>query len=165
MIGEACFLVTFEAMSIYLLFYIVGGLSFLLLALSVSKRLRPHNPNARKLATYESGEETQGSSWTPVSVRFYILAIIFLLFEIDIVFLFPWAVVYADAEANAATFGQWGWRAFFEILIFLFFLMLGLVYVWHNGHLDVLKPSPETNPYRSSIPKDVYEKINEKYGK
>ncbi|PGH39935.1 MAG: NADH-quinone oxidoreductase subunit A [Candidatus Nephrothrix sp. EaCA] len=152
-------------MSIYLLIYIVGGLSFLLMALGVSKRLRPNNPNPRKLATYESGEETQGSSWAPASVRFYILAIIFLLFEIDVVFLFPWASVYADTGANAATLGQWGWWTFFEMLVFLFFLVLGLIYVWHNGYLDVLKPTPETNSYRSSIPKNMYDKINEKYEK
>lgn len=164
MIGEE-FLPTFEPMSIYLLIYITGGLAFLLITLSVSKLLRPDRPNAGKLATYESGEETQGSSWAPVSVRFYLLAIIFLLFEIDVVFLFPWATVYADAEANAVTLGQWGWWTFIEMVIFLFFLVLGLLYVWRNGHLDVLKPAPEVNRYRSSIPKNVYDKINEKYGK
>lgn len=152
-------------MSSYLLIYIVGGSAFLLITLGLSKWLRPDKPGIGKSATYESGEETQGTSWAPVSVRFYVLAIIFLLFEIDIVFLFPWATVYADVEANAVTGGQWGRWTFIEIVIFLFFLVLGLIYVWRYGYLDVLNPTPEESTYRSPVPKNVYDKINEKYGK
>ena len=74
--------------SIVLLF-IIGGILFLTVTLLASKILRPHRPNAEKLSTYESGEQAVASAWPQFNIRFYVVAILFLLFEVELIFLFP----------------------------------------------------------------------------
>lgn len=125
--------------------------------------IRPNRPNAEKLATYESGEEPISSAWTQFNVRFYIIALIFLLFEVEIVFLFPWATVFADKELIEETDGRWGWFAVVEAVIFILVLGLGLAYAWVNGFLDWIKPDPSPTEYKSPVPKIYYEKINQRF--
>ena len=72
--------------------FIFGGLGFILIALIVGKLLRPHRPNEEKLTTYESGEDPINNAWGQFNLRFYIIALIFILFEVELVFLFPWAI-------------------------------------------------------------------------
>ncbi|HEX6224880.1 MAG TPA: NADH-quinone oxidoreductase subunit A, partial [Chryseolinea sp.] len=76
------------------LLFIVAGVIFILVTLLVSKLIRPDRPNPEKLSTYESGEEPVSSAWSQFNIRFYIIALIFLLFEVEIVFLFPWSTVF-----------------------------------------------------------------------
>lgn len=144
------------------LLYFIGGIFFLVSALFVSKLIRPHRPNAQKLATYESGEQPISTAWTQFNIRFYIVALIFILFEVELVFLFPWATVFSRKEFISETNGLWGWFSFTEMLIFIFILALGLAYAWVNGLLDWIKPEQKPTDYKSSVPMELYEKFNEK---
>jgi NADH-quinone oxidoreductase subunit A len=145
------------------LLFIIGGTIFAIGGLVTASLIRPNRPNAEKLATYESGEEPISSAWTQFNVRFYIIALIFLLFEVEIVFLFPWATVFADKELIEETDGRWGWFAVVEAVIFILVLGLGLAYAWVNGFLDWIKPDPSPTEYKSPVPKTYYEKINQRF--
>jgi NADH-quinone oxidoreductase subunit A len=145
------------------LIFIVGGLIFLLGGLFTSWVIRPSRPNDQKLSTYESGEEPMGSARGRVNTRFYIIALIFLLFEVEIIFLFPWATVFGNKKLIDQTNGLWGWFSLGEMFIFVFILALGLAYVWVKGHLDWPKPETVKSDFRSPVPTELYQKINEKY--
>lgn len=144
------------------LIFIVVGAMFVTVTMLVSRMLRPNRPNPEKLATYESGEEAVGSAWVQFNFRFYIVALIFLLFEVEIVFLFPWTTVYADPELQAVA-PRWGWFAMAEMVAFIVVLALGLAYAWRNGFLTWDKPNPMPTRHRSPVPTALYEAINEKY--
>ena len=145
------------------LLFLVVGIIFIIVILFISRLLRPHRPNPEKLSSYESGEEAIGSAWTQFNIQFYIIALIFLLFEVEIVFLFPWSTVFANKELIKNTNGVWGWFSLIEMIIFIAVLALGLAYAWVNGHLDWIKPDPKPSPFISPVPKDLYDKVNEKY--
>ncbi|MDP2953849.1 MAG: NADH-quinone oxidoreductase subunit A [Chloroflexota bacterium] len=89
-------------------------------------RLRPRNPNPVKSATYESGMVTIGSAWAQTNFRYYFFALLFVIFDIETVFLYPWAVA----------FKKLGWFAFIEMIIFLFILVVGLAYAWKKQALE-----------------------------
>ena len=145
------------------LLFIVGGLAFVSIALLVSRIIRPSRPNVEKLTTYESGENPVGSPRVQFNVRFYVIALIFILFEVEIVFLFPWATIFSDKELISKTNGAWGWFAMGEMMIFVGLLALGLAYAWKNGHLDWMKSNPQVTDIKSPVPKELYKKINERY--
>jgi NADH-quinone oxidoreductase subunit A len=145
------------------LLFLIGGIFFFAGMYLVSRLIRPNRPNAQKLATYESGEESIGTAWTQFNIRFYIVAIIFILFEVELVFLFPWATVFSRKELIDETNGLWGWFSFAEMLIFILILALGLAYAWVNGLLDWVKPEQKQTDYKSVVPKDFYDRINNKY--
>jgi NADH-quinone oxidoreductase subunit A len=147
------------------LLYIVTGVLFVLIALLVSRFIRPSRPNAEKLSSYESGEEPVGAPWTQFNTRFYIIALVFLLFEVEIVFLFPWATIFADKDLNTETQGAWEWFALLEMLVFIIVLAIGLAYAWVNGHLNRVNPDPKPTAFESKVPKELYDKINEQYKK
>jgi NADH-quinone oxidoreductase subunit A len=113
-----------------LLFLVVG---FILLAftLLLSRLVQAKGrPGADKYISYECGEVPQGSAWIQFNIRFYVLALIFIIFDVEIVFLLPWAVV----------FKKLGAFAFIEGLIFIGILAVGLAYVWRKGDLEWVKP-------------------------
>ncbi len=146
-----------------ILLFVVGGTLFVVSALLVSKLIRPNRPNVQKLASYESGETPQGPAWIQFNLRFYVLALIFILFEVEIVFLFPWSVVFANKELIDQTDGAWGWYAFTEMMIFILVLVMGLAYAWKMGHLDWVKATPRTKDVDSPVPMKVYKELNQKY--
>jgi NADH-quinone oxidoreductase subunit A len=143
--------------------FMISAILFLGIILFLSRILRPHQPNEEKLSTYESGEEPATSSWLQFNNRFYILGILFILFEVELIFLFPWALTIGRKEYIEGTNGAWLGFALIEIGIFIFILILGLVYAWAKGYLDWIKPNPSSSTFESNIPSDVYEKINKKY--
>jgi NADH-quinone oxidoreductase subunit A len=145
------------------LLFIIGGILFVAIALTVSRIVRPHRPNPEKLTTYESGEEPVSTAWTQFNLRFYIVALVFLLFEVELVFLFPWATIFARKELMDQTNGAWGLFSMIEMTVFIAILALGLAYAWVNGYLEWIKPSPTPTTYKSKVPKELYDKINEKY--
>lgn len=98
---------------------IVGG------ALALSYLLAPHNPGGFKNKTYECGEETTGPSWVQFNVGFYLFALLFLVFDVEAAFLFPWTVVLR----------QVGVVGLIEVMIFVFILIVALVYAWRKGVL------------------------------
>jgi len=146
-----------------LLLFTVGGLLFVALALLTSRLIRPNRPGEQKLSSYESGETPQGVAWVQFNMRFYVLALVFLLFEVEIVFLFPWSTVLDHPVLNEQTEGAWGWFAFAEMLIFILVLAFGLAYVWKKGHLDWVKSEPQVSDFDSKVPNQYYDQINEKY--
>jgi len=110
------------------------GLAFVGVTLLIGRLLRPSNPQVRKLSTYECGEPASGSAWVNFNIRFYIVALIFIIFEVEIAFVFP----------VATAFRRWiesgnGLFAFVEILVFVGILFLGLVYAWAKGDLEWVK--------------------------
>lgn len=141
------------------LLYIVGGALFILISLLISRLVRPHRPNAEKLASYESGEEPVGESWAQFNARFYIIALIFILFEVELVLLFPWATVFSRSDLIEQTDGLWGWISLIEMVLFIFILALGLIWAWAKGYLDWLKPEPRPTEFQSPIPKKMYDKF------
>ncbi len=146
-----------------ILIFIIGAILFFMIALFTARLLRPNRPNAEKLTTYESGEDPVGSAWGKFNIRFYVVALVFILFEVEIVFLFPWAVVFGDKTLNKATQGLWGWFTLIEMTVFIGILALGLAYVWVKGHLDWVKPEATIPTFHSPVPEHLYEKVNNKY--
>lgn len=114
-----------------LAFFIVGAV-FTAGGLMASWLLRPRRPYAAKNSTYECGEDPIGESRIKFNIRFYVVALIFLVFEVEAVFLFPWALV----------FKEFGMFAFVEMLVFLAILIVGYAYVWAKGDLEWDKPVP-----------------------
>ncbi len=145
-----------------ILIFVIAGILFIVGGLVTSWLIRPKRPNPEKSTTYESGEDTVGLAWGGFPVRFYLLAIIFLLFEVEILFLFPWAVVFAHEGLQEATSGLWGWFAVVEMFIFLLILALALAYAWASGFLDW--PRPDWEPEKAAsgpVPKHLYDQFNQ----
>ncbi len=149
----------FDSVSGALLFIIVGTI-FLSGGLVTAWAIRPKRPGLEKNTTYESGEDPQGSAWGKFNIRFYIIALLFILFEVEIAFIFPWATVFADPEKISASEGAWAWFAAIEMGLFVFILVLGLVYAWVKGYLDWVRPNPIISTYKSPIPQDAYDTFN-----
>jgi len=104
--------------------------------------LRPNRPTPEKLTTYECGEDPIGSAWIQFNVRFYIIALIFLIFDVEIAVLFPWVTIFKKAG--------FGLIALAEILVFVAILAVGFVYVWAKGDLEWLKSLGEVRTEPSS---------------
>lgn len=145
------------------LLFLIAGVIFLSVSFLVSRLIRPNRPNEQKLETYESGEQPIGAAWSQFNMRFYIVALIFILFEVEIVFLFPWATVFANKELIEQTRGAWGWFSLIEMIIFILLLALGLAYAWVNGLLDWITQASKTEDIASVVPKELYRNINNKY--
>jgi NADH-quinone oxidoreductase subunit A len=115
-----------------LLAFIIIAVVFVIMGIVVAKFLAPHHPTKEKLTTYECGEQPIGSPWIKFNIRFYVIALIFVIFDVEVVFLFPWAVV----------FQKMGMAAFIEMLIFLLILAIGFIFVWGRGDLEWIRPKP-----------------------
>jgi NADH-quinone oxidoreductase subunit A len=100
--------------------------SFALISIVLSNLLGPKKPTPEKSAPYECGMPPVGDARDRHSVRFYLVAMVFLLFDIEIAFLYPWAMALRDL----------GWSGFVEIVFFLGLLVFGYMYVWRKGALD-----------------------------
>ena len=105
--------------------------------------LRPANPSLAKLSTYECGEPPSGPAWINFNIRFYLIALVFVIFDVELAFVYPVVTVFRDWIAR----GQ-GPLALAEIAIFVGILAVGLVYVWAKGDLEWLKrlPAEERDP-------------------
>jgi NADH-quinone oxidoreductase subunit A len=85
----------------YILLFLVVGVGFILVHLLVGQLVRPAKPDAEKLSIYECGEPTIGSAWVQFDLRFYVVALLFVIFDVEVVFFFPWAIVFGKATALA----------------------------------------------------------------
>ncbi len=99
--------------------FVVGGLAF-------SRLIAPHNPGAIKNSPYECGEQPIGQAWIQFNVGYYLFGLLFLVFDVEAAFLYPWAVAFKTV----------GLTGFVEALIFLLVLILGLAYAWKKGALE-----------------------------
>jgi NADH-quinone oxidoreductase subunit A len=109
-----------------LLLFVVGGLAISLGGLTVGKLLRTSLPHPEKGAPYECGEPAIGTSWVQFDLRFYVVALVFLIFDIEIALFYPWAVVYKEA----------GVAALWDMLFFFGVIVVGFLYLWRFGYLD-----------------------------
>lgn len=146
-----------------ILLFIIAAIVLIIGMLALAKLIRPNRPNEEKLSTYESGEDPIGNANIQFNVRFYVVAIVFLLFEVELIFLFPWAVVFGQANLIAQTDGLWGWFSLVEMLIFVGILALGLAYAWAKGYLDWVRPQPQLPEITTKVPANLYQKVNDKY--
>lgn len=174
----------------YLLLFVVVGVGFIFIHLILGKLIRPARPDPEKLTIYECGEPTIGTAWVQFDLRFYVVALLFVIFDVEVAFFFPWAVVFGKTNtvANSQTspeeraaivaggtpeeqarYGQplatglsaaerqrlrnelvspdeskrvqeaanqFGWIAFFDILVFFGVLLVGFAYLWVRGDLE-----------------------------
>jgi len=121
------------------LVFIVFSVLFVLALLSISKVFTPRDDSPAKKMSYECGEEPVGSSWLQFNIRFYIVAIAFVIFSVEIAFMFPVATV-----MRSMVMADMGWFVLAEILIFIGILFLGLVYLWRKGDLSWVKDLQES---------------------
>jgi NADH-quinone oxidoreductase subunit A len=110
--------------------FILIAILFVVVALIAAKIIRPSRPTHEKLLTYECGENPEGSPWVKFNIRFYVVALIFLIFDVEVVLLIPWALVYQDYGIAGFTVGA----------IFLLLLGLGMAYEWRKGDLEWDRP-------------------------
>ncbi len=139
--------------------FLITGTVLVLLTFYLGKLLAPNHPNKEKNLSYECGEEPEGNSWVQFNSRFYVIALIFLLFDVEMVFVFPWATIFAQKELLEAD-NRWGWLTFTEMFIFISILMLGLIYVWRKKDLDWIKPKPIIPSTDVNIPFSIYQQLN-----
>ncbi|WP_179414706.1 NADH-quinone oxidoreductase subunit A [Mucilaginibacter sp. E4BP6] len=142
-----------------ILIFLITGIIVVCLIFFVNRIFAPNHPNFEKQTSYECGEEPVGSAWLPFNSRFYVIALVFLLFEVEMVFVFPWATVFGSHEINKIE-PRWGILSLMEMFIFLGILILGLVYVWVKGDLDWIKPAVIKPTTDVQIPTSLYDKLN-----
>jgi NADH-quinone oxidoreductase subunit A len=126
------------------LFVFAGvGLAFLLANLTLGRLIRPNRPSPEKQEIYECGEKPEGTAWIQFDLRFYVVALLFVIFDVELVFFFPWAVVFGEASRNAQAGGPaastaqaFAEFAFLELLVFFAILLLGFAYLWRRGDLE-----------------------------
>jgi NADH-quinone oxidoreductase subunit A len=105
-------------------FCLAGALVALMV--SIGRLLGPHRPSPTKGEPFECGNPPSGSAWGRFAVKFYLTAILFIVFDVEVVFLYPWAVV----------FRRLGWFGFAEMMVFVAVLGVALLYVWRKGALE-----------------------------
>ncbi len=144
--------------------FLIGivGVLLVLFTLLIGKIISPKNPNPEKLSTYECGEDAIGSSWIPFNSRFYVIALVFLLFDVELIFIFPWATVFGRPELIALD-PRWGWFTLVEMGIFVGILIVGLVYLWRKGDLEWVKPHAVVPNVAVNIPKSAYSRLNQQH--
>ena len=117
----------FGLLGIFMILAIVVPASMLLIPWALTQvRVKPHLPNRVKNDIYECGMPTVGGSWVRFNFRYYLYALLFVVFDIETVFLFPWAV----------HFRQLRWFGFVEMLVFILILIIGLIYAWRKKALE-----------------------------
>lgn len=127
-------LCSISTFGLVLLFLIIGAF-FALIALIIGKIFRPNHPTKEKLSTYECGEDTIIGNWGKFNIRFCLIALIFILFEVEIIFLFPWSKILTDSTLQNLE-SSWKIYIFTEGLLFILILVIGLAYLWKNNLLD-----------------------------
>lgn len=131
------------------LVFVVLGLVLCALMLDVLGRLlRPSSPNPNKLTTYECGEPPSGNAWINFNIRFYLIALVFVIFDVELAFIYPVVSVFREWVLRGE-----GLFALTEILIFVGILAVGLVYVWRKGDLEWLKRLAKPQPGSDSLRK------------
>ena len=123
---SASFLASHSAILVFL----VAGIGFLAVNLVVWRIIRPSRFSEEKLTTYECGENPTGSAWIQFNIRFYVFALLFIIFDVEAVFLLPWAVVFKQLGREQ------GLLPYVEGLVFIAILVVALAYVWRKGDLE-----------------------------
>lgn len=112
----------------------MAGFLFVLLIMALVRIVAPHRPNPEKNSTYECGEKPVGSGWLNFNARFYLIGILFIIFDVEMVLVFPVVVNFRDYLVSGR-----GAIVFIETFLFITILFLGLVYAWKKGYLEWLR--------------------------
>ena len=151
---------------LFVLIFLAAGLTLLAANLVLGRLVRPDRPSAAKAEVYECGEQPVGDPWVQFDLRFYVVALLFVIFDVELAFFFPWAVVFGsavrtadetrpaeariEAAANLQPHGErphgeppdpaaakaLAWVAFADILVFFGVLLVGFAYLWRRGDLE-----------------------------
>lgn len=118
--------------------FAVAGIIFVIITLALASLVRPHRPEFTKLTTYECGEEPHGQAWMRFNVRYYVIALLFVVFDVDVIFIFPWAaafrlLVFGEAGIPFAPIGR---SALGEMVLFLGVLLVAWLFAYKRGALD-----------------------------
>ncbi len=119
--------------------FAAGGFAMVFGALVLGWLLRPRKDNPDKAAAYECGEVPVGAAWVQFDLRFYVVALVFLVFDVEIALFWPWAVVYGTSLKAAGTWAalqQIRWAALWDMLFFFGVIVVGFIYLWRFGYLD-----------------------------
>ncbi len=167
----------------HFLLFTLAGIAMLLVPLAIGRLIRPRLPSEEKEAIYECGEPTIGSSYIQFDLRFYVVALLFIIFDVEVAFFFPWAMVYGNAmqladgnlgdearqtltnrlltapgevgEGITADAAHWlGVTGLIDILVFFGVLLVGFAYVWKRGDLDWVRAVGDTPTTASATPAD-----------
>jgi NADH-quinone oxidoreductase subunit A len=131
--------------------FVLFGAAFVLLNLTVGALARPKVPNPEKAAVYECGEPSIGTSWVQFDLRFYIVALVFLIFDVEVALFYPWAVAYGSAAELARELGggltpvDIRQVALVDMLFFFGVLLVGFAYLWRFGYLDWVRSAATTS--------------------
>jgi NADH-quinone oxidoreductase subunit A len=129
--------------------------------LLVGRLLRPHRPNADKAMAYECGELPVGPGWVQFDLRFYVVALVFLVFDVELALFYPWAVVFGGGAgdaggAAAAALQSARWAATWDMLFFFGVIVVGFLFLWRFGYLDwVRATSTRTETRAPAASKEV----------
>ena len=145
-------------LALSVLIFIAFGAGFVLLNLAVGQLVRPKAPNPEKAAIYECGEPSIGTSWVQFDLRFYIIALVYLVFDVEVALFYPWAVAYGQAGDLGAALGIDPFVirqvALVDMLFFFGVLVVGFAYLWRFGYLDWVRSAATTSikiDYRPGI--------------
>ena len=124
-----------ESLVVGILIFSVAGMGMALAPLILGRFLRTRLPHPEKDAAYECGEPAIGTSWVQFDLRFYVVALVFIVFDIEIALFYPWAVVYREA----------GVAALWDMLFFFGVIVVGFLYLWRFGYLDWVRATTTTS--------------------
>jgi len=124
------------------LVFLLAGMAFVVISLVLGSLIRPARTDDKGLEPYECGEEVIGGAWFRFDIRYYTVAMVYLVFAVEIAFLFPWATVLREALRAEDIGGV----ALLEGLLFIAILLLGLAYVWVKGDLDWVRSFKKQTP-------------------
>jgi len=125
------------------------GAIFVFANLMIGALARPKVPHPEKAASYECGEPSMGTSWVQFDLRFYIVALVYLVFDVEVALFYPWAVVYGDAAKLGKSLGLSAFAirstALIDMLFFFGVLLVGFAYLWRFGYLDWVRSAATTS--------------------
>lgn len=125
------------------------GAGFVLFNMLLGALARPQIPNPEKQAVYECGEPSIGSSWVQFDLRFYIVALVYLIFDVEVALFYPWAVAWGDAAELGRRLGMSAFEvrqvALVDMLFFFGVLLVGFAYLWRFGYLDWVRSAATTS--------------------
>ena len=129
--------------------FVAVGAGFVLMNMAFGAVVRPRVPSPEKLTVYECGEPAIGSSWVQFDLRFYIVALVFLIFDVEVALFYPWAVAFGSAASLANELGMQVFQvrlaAVVDMLFFFGVLLVGFAYLWKFGYLDWVRSAATTS--------------------
>ncbi|MBX9579858.1 MAG: NADH-quinone oxidoreductase subunit A [Gemmataceae bacterium] len=168
---------------LFVLIFLAAGVVLLMTPLLIGRLVRPDRPSPEKGAIYECGEPTIGPAWVQFDLRFYVVALLFVIFDVELAFFFPWAVVFGSAtraadpalgadqraavvqtlgaggSADPGAMGTLAWVAFADLMVFFGVLLVGFAYLWRRGDLDWVRSTAgqadEPAGYNGGVPPEA----------